>query len=234
MKTLVLTITLGAAAIIFSSCAQNTNTNSTMNHNSMTHSNMNHNQMMNHNTTMNHNGMTNGNHDMSQMHSEMKSDPDAAKAPYDLQFIDTMTHHHEGAIRMAEMILKKSQNEELKKFAQKIIDDQRREIAQMKEWREKWFAGKPRAMNMEMPGMMDSMKMMTNEHMKMMDAMTGKDFDVHFLDMMIPHHEDAVTMSKDALAKAEHQEIKTLANQIIKAQEEEIKKMETWKTAWSK
>jgi uncharacterized protein (DUF305 family) len=145
-----------------------------------------------------------------------------------------MTHHHEGAIQMSKMVLGKSQNEELKKFAQKIIDDQKKEIAQMKEWREKWYAGKPAAKNMEMPGMKNSMKMMSGDHMKQMDAMTGRDFDVHFLQMMILHHEDAVAMAKDALEKAEHEEIKTLARSIIMGQEAEIGKMRGWKTQLSK
>jgi uncharacterized protein (DUF305 family) len=177
------------------------------------------------NSTMNHNGMpmNTANHNMPAMTGEMKSDNDAAAQPYDLQFIDTMMHHHEGAVQMSEMVLRRSQNDELKKFAQKIIDDQQKEIARMKEWREKWYAGKPPAKNMEMPGMMDSMK-----------TMAGNDFDVHFLAMMSPHHEGAVTMSKDALQKAEHAEIKTLANQIVKAQEDEIKRMNEWKEKWAK
>ncbi|MBA4122172.1 MAG: DUF305 domain-containing protein [Acidobacteria bacterium] len=183
---------------------------------------------------MNHDSMMNSNHDMSKM-SDMKSSPNAASAPYDLQFLDTMTHHHQGAVDMAKMVLTKSNNEELKKSAQKIIDDQTREVASMKDWREKWYAGKPAAMNMEMPGMMDSMKMMmSGDEMKKMEAMNGKDFDVHFLDMMTPHHAGAITMSKAALQKAEHPEIKTLAQNIIKAQETEIKQMAAWKAKWSK
>ncbi len=219
MKILFLTVTF-IAALALASCATNdsANTHSAMNHNGMNHNAMNHNMT-------DHNSMD---------HSAMKSSPDAANAPYDLQFIDTMTHHHEGAVQMAEMVLKKSQNEELKQFAQKIIDDQQKEIAQMKNWREKWFAGKLPAVNMEMPGMSGSAKMMSGEEMKKMETAMGRDFDLHFIEMMIPHHEDAVTMSKDALAKAEHTEIKTLANQIIKEQEAEIKKMWGWKTAWSK
>jgi uncharacterized protein (DUF305 family) len=55
-----------------------------------------------------------------------------------------------------------------------------------------------------------------------------------FLDMMTPHHAGAATIGREALTKAEHSEIKTLANQIIKAQEEEIKKMSDWKAKWSK
>ncbi len=163
--------------------------------------------------------------------SMMESSPDAISSPYDLQFLDTMTAHHKSAVDMAKPIVAKSDNAELKAFAAKIISDQNKEIAQMKSWREKWFAGKPAAVNMEMPGMMDAMKGM---NMKKMEAAGGKQLDLRFLDMMTPHHQGAITMATEALDKAEHPEIKTLANQIIKAQEAEIKKMQDWKTAWSK
>jgi uncharacterized protein (DUF305 family) len=228
MKKVILLILSFALALFGAACSQTANNDhASMNHNSMDHNSMNHNMPMNSNMPMNHNSM-------SQM-MEMKSDPNAAAAPFDLQFIDTMTHHHEGAVMMAEMVLKKSQNEELKKFAQKIIDDQKKENAQMKQWREKWFSGKPAAKNMEMPGMKDSMKPpVTGDHLKMMEAMTGKDFDLHFLDMMIPHHKGALEMAKDAQAKAEHAELKTLAAEITKEQEAEIKQMTDWKAQWSK
>lgn len=175
----------------------------------------------------------NANSDMGGM-MDMKSSPNAASQPYDLQFIDTMTRHHQGAVDMAKMALAKTGNEELKKFAEKIIDDQTREIGQMKDWRDKWFAGKPMAMNMEMPGMMDSMKMMSGDGMRKMEAMHGKEFDIMFLDMMTPHHAGAITMAREALTKSEHTEIKTLSQNIIKAQEAEIKQMANWKAKWSK
>lgn len=227
MKTTILTIFLSAAAIAFAACqtAPHTNTH-TATHNSNANSMMNmHGNTMNGNT-MSNSGMMN--------HSDMKSSPNAAAQPYDLQFIDTMTHHHQGALDMAKIAVEKSQNAELKAFAQKIIKDQEKEIAQLKDWREKWFTGKPPAMNMEMPGMGDGMKMMMSDGMKKMEAATGKEFDLMFLDMMTPHHQGAITMAREALTKAEHPEIKTLANQIIKAQEAEIKMMVEWKTKWSK
>lgn len=227
MKTTFLTIVLGLAAIGLAACGQTASNGNSMNHNAMK---MNSNSNMH---GMDHNSMP-MNSNMSMKHSQMKSSPDAASQPYDLQFIDTMTAHHQGAIDMAKMALMKSQNAELKTFAQKIIDDQNKEIAQMKDWREKWYAGKPAAMNMEMPGMGDSMKMMMGEEMKRMGAATGKDFDLMFLDMMTPHHAGAVVMAKEALTKAEHPEIKGLANQIVKEQEAEIKTMADWKAKWSK
>ena len=159
----------------------------------------------------------------------MQSSPNAASAPYDLQFLDTMTAHHQGAIDMARPAEQKAQHAELKAFATKIVADQQKEIAQMKAWRDQWYAGKPEAMNMEMPGMMDSMKGMD---MKAMNAASGNEFDIMFLDMMTPHHSGAVAMAKEALTKAEHAEIKNLARQIIAAQEQEIAQMNKWKAAW--
>jgi uncharacterized protein (DUF305 family) len=206
------------------------NTNST---NTTAHAN--HSTNANSATAMNHNGMNHSEMNHGSMnHSMMESSPNAATAPYDLQFLDTMIAHHQGAVDMAQMVSTKSQNADLKKFAVRIITDQNREIAQMREWREKWYAGKPAAINMEMPGMKDSMKMMMGDEMKKMEAATGKEFDLMFLDMMIPHHEGAVVMAKEALNKAEHAEIKTLAKQIVEAQESEIKQMQNWKTEWSK
>jgi uncharacterized protein (DUF305 family) len=56
--------------------------------------------------------------------------------------------------------------------------------------------------------------------------------DSHFIEQMIPHHEDAITMANLALTQAEHAEIKTLANNIIKAQSEEIDQMKLWYKSW--
>ncbi len=169
--------------------------------------------------------------EMAHDHSSMQSSPDADKAPYDLQFLDTMIAHHQGAIDMAKPAAEKSQNEEFKKFAANIISAQEKEIVQMKTWRDDWYGAKPPAINMNFVGMMNSMMGMD---MKKLTAASGKDFDSLFVQMMIPHHEGAVAMAKDALTKAEHVQIKKLAEGIIKAQEGEIKTMENWKTNWTR
>lgn len=228
MKTIITTVVLAMAAIALAACGQNaTNGNSAMNHGGMNHNSMNSNSM---NTNgMNHNSMpTNSNMPMN--HSNMKSDANAASAPYDLQFIDTMTAHHSGAVEMAKMVDGRTENADLKKFAAQIISDQEKEIGQMKDWREKWFKGAPRAMNMEMPGMSDSMKM----DMSKLSGAKDKAFDLMFIEMMTPHHAGAVAMGREALTKSEKPEIKTLAGNIVKAQEAEIKMMNEWKAKWSK
>ena len=54
----------------------------------------------------------------------------------------------------------------------------------------------------------------------------------HFLEQMIPHHEDAVAMAELALTRAEHPELKQLAETIIRDQTREIDQMSSWYKAW--
>lgn len=57
-------------------------------------------------------------------------------------------------------------------------------------------------------------------------------FDQQFIDMMAPHHMGAVAMAQIALTRAEHPELKTLANSIIASQNSEIGQMKQWRMAW--
>lgn len=155
---------------------------------------------------------------------------DKVTAPYDLQFIDTMIKHHQGAINMAKMIEPKAQHADLTTFARNIISSQQKEIEEMEQWRGQWYANQPAAMNMEMPGMMASMKGM---NMAQLTSASGNALDAMFIDMMIPHHQGAVVMANEALQKAEHADLLRLAQEIITAQEAEIKTMQSWKSQWA-
>jgi uncharacterized protein (DUF305 family) len=57
-------------------------------------------------------------------------------------------------------------------------------------------------------------------------------FDLRFIDAMIPHHEGAVVMAKEALQKSKRPQIQTLAKAIVQAQDKEIAQMKQWRTAW--
>ena len=56
--------------------------------------------------------------------------------------------------------------------------------------------------------------------------------DEHFIEQMIPHHDGAIAMAKLALQKAKRPEIKTLAQNIISAQEKEVGEMQGWYKSW--
>ncbi len=72
----------------------------------------------------------------------------------------------------------------------------------------------------------------SNHSMAMDLGPADANFDLRFIDAMIPHHEGALTMAKEALQKSQRQEIKKLAAEIIKAQEAEIAQLKQWRSLW--
>jgi uncharacterized protein (DUF305 family) len=57
-------------------------------------------------------------------------------------------------------------------------------------------------------------------------------FDQQFIDMMTPHHMSAVAMAQIALTRAQHPQIKRLAQAIVSAQDKEIGQMKAYRKAW--
>ena len=56
--------------------------------------------------------------------------------------------------------------------------------------------------------------------------------DQHFIEMMIPHHQDAIAMADLALIRGKRPEVKKLAQAIKKDQTREIQEMRTWYKQW--
>jgi uncharacterized protein (DUF305 family) len=145
--------------------------------------------------------------------------------PFDLQFIDEMIVHHQMAIMSSEHMISDSERPELRQLAENIQKSQSEQIDQMQEWRDEWYPDAGRTSGMP-GGTMD----VTMGHGMMggsMRGMAGTDAtDAAFLRMMIPHHQQAIDMSEEALDEAEHPEIRELAQKIIDEQTAEIKLMQ--------
>ena len=144
---------------------------------------------------------------------------------YDRDFIDGMVPHHQAAIDMAKVAQRKAEHAELKALADAIVADQDGEIAQMKAWHKAWYGS-----DEIVPGM-------GGHQMGGMDTDLGQlesaqPFDKAFIDAMIPHHQSAIDMAKEAQTKATHQEIKDLAGRIVAAQQREIDQMQAWRAQW--
>lgn len=70
------------------------------------------------------------------------------------------------------------------------------------------------------------------DHSKMDLGPADAEFDLRFIDSMIPHHEGAVVMAKAVLQNSQRPELKQLAEAVITAQTKEIQQMRQWRTAW--
>jgi len=153
-----------------------------------------------------------------------------SNAPFDQRFLDQMIIHHQGAVMSAQMMIADSARPELRDLAQRIITGQQREIDQMGQWRQDWYGtGTSDALPGMMNGGMTGAAMMNRAQMRQMMG-SNANFDRMFMQMMIPHHEAAIAMAQQALAQADHPEIKTLAQGIITTQRAEIGEMQGYLT----
>ena len=145
---------------------------------------------------------------------------------FDLAFIDAMVPHHREAIAMAEAANSRGLTQpELQEIANDISVSQQLEIDQMLEWRERWFGSRTLGpLRPEVLGVPeDELGMKHTSANELKDAL---DVDTTFAQLMIPHHEGAISMAEVASERAQHSEIKDLASRIVDAQKSEIEIME--------
>ena len=154
---------------------------------------------------------------------------------FDIDFANMMIPHHQSAVDMAQMYLPKAKDEKIKTMAQNIIDEQKKEIEELKNL----IANhKPAAKGDEHAGsghaggehneLMTAMNTMMDK-MKAM-KMTG-DADKDFVMMMIPHHQSAVDMAENEISHGKHVEMKKFAQKVIDGQSKEIKEFEAFLSA---
>ncbi len=149
--------------------------------------------------------------------------------PFDLQFIDQMTMHHEGAIMSSRMMIGDSERPELRELARNIEESQSRQIDQMRNFRDEWYPDAEQTSGMPAGAMGEMMGEGMMEGMmggSMQGMMGGDATDEMFLQMMIPHHQTAVDMSEKALEESDRPELKKLAQTIKEEQSAEIKLMQ--------
>ena len=165
-----------------------------------------------------------------------------AGMPYDLHYIDMTIMHHQQGVDMARLAEEKAASARVKAFAKKTGDDQQKDIEELRGHRQHWYSDRPEMDHSQMMAHMDMMPakdkammqdMMhhSQEDMDKLRAAEGAAFDRLFLDTMTHHHKMAVDMSRDAVAKAEHKEIKDFARKTITKQQGEIAEMNRLKAA---
>ena len=160
------------------------------------------------------------------MGSQTRGSFDDEGKPFDLQFIDQMIPHHQGALMSSEHMISNSKRPELRQLYENIQKSQSEQIEQMQDWRKEWYPDARQAAGMMSDGQTGSMMGSGMMASSMQGMMGGNALDTMFLKMMIPHHQMAVDMSEEALSKAEHPELGDLARKISDEQSSEIELMQ--------
>lgn len=152
-------------------------------------------------------------------HATPQSSMNAKESYSDRSFLSGMIAHHEGAIDMANEVLKTPKlSEKVKEWAQDIRKAQEKEITLM------------RNMLTKVGGMDEQAYKGMKDHMVTMLAAQKSidDTELGFVSEMAPHHAGAVEMSLPALMNSADKDIRKLAQDIISDQTDEIQEFKTW------
>ena len=148
--------------------------------------------------------------------------PRQPAAKYEQDFMMGMIDHHEMAIQMAQICLDKAVHEELRQTCEEIIAAQRAEQQQMQTWLSQWYG-------------ISYQPQMKPGDMRMMErlaSLSGAEFEIEFMEMMIRHHRKAVREGEQCVRKAYHHELIEMCHDIIAAQTAEIQQFEQWLCQW--
>ncbi len=146
----------------------------------------------------------------------------------DVSFAQQMIPHHQQAVEMADLALSRETSPEVKKLAEQIKAAQGPEIEMMSMWLQSW--GAPMEMGEDHSGHdmggMDMSGMMSDDDMQALADAQGAEFDRMWLEMMIAHHQGAISMAEQVKAASSNADVTSLAGAVMTGQAEEIDTMQ--------
>ncbi|MEV0699220.1 DUF305 domain-containing protein [Saccharopolyspora sp. NPDC050389] len=154
--------------------------------------------------------------------------------PVDVEadYVRMMIAHHQQAVEMTALSPERVQNPKVRALSERIGGAQGPEIGSMQGWlatrgldeqtghsghgSHGEHSGQDHA---SMPGMA------TPEQLEQLKNSRGADFDRLFLQLMIAHHEGALTMATDVLANGLDEQVHAMAQDVLVTQQDEINTM---------
>nr|WP_239520498.1 DUF305 domain-containing protein [Blastococcus saxobsidens] len=174
-------------------------------------------------------------------------DEQPAADSVDAGFARDMSRHHLQGVEMANLVAERSEDPEVESLAFDISATQTNQAGRMQGWLVLWgvpltggetmawmpagehgghdMAGMDMAPGALMPGMA------TEEELAELRSLTGTEFDVEFLRLMIRHHQGGFDMADHAAEHADVQAVRDLARSIQQSQGVETETMTDMLTA---
>ncbi len=173
-------------------------------------------------------GLVLQNHDANRMMDTMHAMMDRMMAmpksnDPEIDFTKMMMMHHQGAINMANVELLAGSNDSLKRTAKKIITEQQAEIQQFST-----ILATLAIDNSDPAFTMEQKDNMTKGGKTADVQLITGNIDNDFATLMIGHHQSAIDNASAYLHHGNNAALKTMANNIIKAQTMEIQELSDW------
>jgi uncharacterized protein (DUF305 family) len=146
----------------------------------------------------------------------------------DVQFMQGMIGHHAQALEMAALLHERTRRDDMRLLARRIEVSQADEIQMMQRWLEARGQAVPGPHAHHVPGAPLMPGMLTPAEMARLSDARADAFDRLFLELMIKHHEGALTMVKDLYSRpgaGQESEIYAFASDVDADQRMEIDRM---------
>lgn len=144
------------------------------------------------------------------------------QARFEVRFMTEMIDHHAMALEMGALCVEKAVHPELKQLCEEMIAAQTAEIATMQTWLQDWY------------GVTHEPEMSPEDEQQIEElvSLSGEEFEIEFMRMMIRHHATAVVRGVECVRRAPHRDLKELCHEMVKAQLSEIRTMQGWLCHW--
>jgi uncharacterized protein (DUF305 family) len=148
----------------------------------------------------------------------------------DIEFVQNMIVHHQQAVWMSGLAPERASSRDVKGLADRISDVQGLEIDMMNRWLSKHAIptvdptapGHGHGGDRTMPGMP------TQEQLDALENAKGEDFDRLWLQLMIAHHQGALTMAEEVRTSGVDVRVQEIADDVVVEQTDEIRRMQGW------
>ena|SRR6476469_482567 len=153
----------------------------------------------------------------------------------DKTFMQDMIVHHQQAVWMSDLAPERASSRDVKELASRISDVQGLEINGMNQWLSQHTIPtvNPTAPDHHSGGGHASMPgMATQEQLEQLRNAKGRDFDKLWLQLMIAHHQGALTMAEEVRQKGVDVRVQEIADDVVVEQTDEIQRMRGWLTGY--
>jgi uncharacterized protein (DUF305 family) len=157
--------------------------------------------------------------------------PETPPNDADIEFVQNMIVHHEQAVWMSGLAPERASSRDVKELADRIKDVQGLEIDALNRWLSQHAIPTvdPTAPEHGHAGGAASMPgMPTREQLDALEKAKGEDFDRLWLQLMIAHHEGALTMAETVRTSGVDVRVQQMADDVVAEQTDEIQRMRGW------
>ncbi|MGF1574942.1 MAG: DUF305 domain-containing protein [Cyanophyceae cyanobacterium] len=157
-------------------------------------------------------------------------------AEFDLRFLDAIILHHQSTISTAAIVLEKSNRSEVRAIAETMINQRQQDLDQLQRWRQDWYPSAPLRPQVWDPATASTASLDPSAESILIAAIPlsgeGEIVNIRVVNRLIPHHESALVLAREALTHSLQSEIRAFAETLITTQQADIQQWEDCLDAW--